>query len=409
MTVQNLLDRLNLYLGKFSGDTQEEQTQKINALNSAKDILLHQLGLPYSEKIYEFYFFDNQEKYPVPSDFIAPISLHYDETYLPENNNLNEKIEFIYEYPEKIIKKPKISDVVYWSIDLFSPSSSSSWERSIVLKTKPSKPSIVISGCDSVDNWSVSDDASDLSVDTSKYKTHSGSLKFKIDETTSGNARARITYNSPTPFDFSQNFLNKIFSFDLFIPYSQGIQNYIFKWGNDSSNFYFYITTSNSEDTIYDNDWNKFLVYWLYANYVGNPSPNNISFFEIEINYNEGVFISPQYFNLDSVLLLEPDKFILRYYSGLIVKQSDGALKSDFSSTTDTALYALADPTLGDLTAKIASYIYRPLVNNQIDNSVSVIKSISFDMLEPFFLKYPVKSPQYYRGTIDGPRYRYRQ
>lgn len=402
-----MLNFLNLYLGKFSGDTTEEQNQKIKALDSAKNILLHQLGLPYSERIYTFSFFENQEIYPLPFDFIAPISLHYDESQFPVYKNLNEQVEFIYEYPEKIISKPKISDVVYWSIDLFSPTQTSNWRESIRIKAIPRNRSIIINDCEDLNGWSVSNDATELSVDNLRYKTSGSSLKFKIDKALSSNQMATITYNSSSLFDFSTYILTGVFSFDLFIPYIQGISNIIFKWGQNSSNFYFYINNKNADATLYNNDWNKFLVYWQFANTVGSPTPNNVSFFEIEINYNESNFISPQYFNLDSIYLLNPDVFSLRYYSSYVVEASSGQLKSSFSDTTDTALYAVADPTLGDLTAKIASYIYAPTNNRDFSGAVSVIKSISFDLIEPYLLKYPPKTPQYYRGVFESPKLRY--
>jgi len=405
MTVNDLLTLVNAYLGKFSGDTTEEQTAKINFLNIAKNIISAELGLPFSEKKQTINFLQEKENYLLNSDFTEPISLSYDESFGSLYEDINQSVEFEYCYPEDIIKKPKESSVVRWSIE--PANIPQSGNLSLFVKALAVRGNLIINDCDDTTNWSVSDDATNLTVDTLKFQTGSGSLKFKIDETLSGNQRATLKLQNQN-FDLSSYVNLGNFFINLYMVDTTGLSSITLKWGQNSSNYYYVAQTTNVDGTLYNNSWNEFIFDWNNASTVGSPTADNVSYFEINIDYNETNFNSPQFWNLDTLQIISPDRFVLRYYSNLLVKDgSTSALKTKFENTNDIALYATTDPSLGDLTVRIAAMIYKPLANLEQNQTVSFMNSFYSAFLEPYKLRYPKRLPMYYRGRLAGPSLRW--
>jgi hypothetical protein len=396
---------MNVYVGKFSGDTTEEQTAKISAINIAKNIIISSLGIPASERTKTITFIETKEKYLLDNDFMEPISLYYDDTFGSIYENINTKVDFVYLYPEEIIKSVKENSIIRWGID-YSNVPTTSGLFSAIIKTKAVRNSLIIDDCDSTTNWSTGDDATSLTADTLKYKTGSASLKFKIDKTLSGNQRATLKLQISPSLDLSSYVNLGNFFLNLYMVNTTGFSSITLKWGQNISNYYWVSQTVNADGTLYNNSWNEFIFDWNNANVIGSPTSNNVSYFEINIDYNESQFASPQWWNLDTLQIISPDRFILRYYSQNVITDSSGNLKKDFSNTTDVAVYALADYTLGDLTARIAASIYKPLINKELGGDSSFLNSLSSELIEPFRLRYPKKTPLYYRGKIVGPRLR---
>jgi hypothetical protein len=400
MTLQDILNIFNFYAGKFSGDTTEEQTQKIRAINIAKDIIVSQLGLPSSEKTFTVSFSEDKEKYVLPPDFLEPISLYYDETFSSIYSDLNKGVVFEYLYPEEIIQKGKYAGVVFWGIDY------SDGQKKLFIKTLNSKSGSIIDNCENLSLWTGSNDATALSIDTIRFISGSGSLKFKIDETLSGNQRATLTLNSPTK-DFSSFVGIGSFYFQMFMDNPTGVSSVTLSWKTDNSNYWYAVATTNADgNSFQSNSWNELVFNWSDALQVGNPDASNINYFQIDIDYNETTFSSPQYWNIDLLKAIIIDRFTLRYYSENVVSSAGGTPKKDFSATDDIALFANTDASLGNVVAQLGATLYKPLVNKELGQDTSFINSLNPEVLDIYKLRFPKRTPIYYRGKLVNPTLR---
>ena len=403
MQTLQLLNLLNFYLGKFSVDTADEKAQKIRALNIAKDFIIPQLGLPSSERTYIFTFVEDQEKYTLPSDFLEPISLAYDETLGFVYSNINKTAEFIYEYPERLNKAPKTSGVVYWGIDY------SDGLKRIFVKATNIRSSFIINECDSLDGWQGLNDATNLTLDTTRFKRGSASINFKIDETISGDERATLKYNPLAPINLSSWTNKAVFFVDMYMVNSSGVSSITLKFGSSSTDYWSIAQTQNSDNQPFQsNSWNGIVFAWENAIQIGNPDAKNVNFFQIDIDYNEAQFVSPQYWNIDSLRIFSYDRFVLRYYSHNVVQDgTTGNLKKDLTNDNDIALFAQYDPSLGEFVALYASYMYEGFVNKNLTGAEKLLEFQEGRTITSYMLRYPKRTPIYYRGEIDYPLLRY--
>jgi len=405
MTLAEILNLFNYYLGRFIPDTPDEKTQKIRALNIAKDILISQLGLPSSERTTRINFVEEKELYVLPSDFVEPIALYYDETQSSIYSRTNRTTKFEFIFPEEIHSLTLAQEIVYWGID------NSDGSKKLLIKAFNTRRPFIIDDCDTTENWTALNDATYLVVDRVRFKTGAGSLKFKIDKTLSGVARASLKFTLPMPLDSGSWVNNGNFFINLYIVNPTGLSSVTLKWGSSATDYYLKTETTNADGLFPQaNSWNEFIFSWENAIAVGSPNPSQISFFQIDIDYDESQFVSPQYWNLDTLVLFSQDKFVLRYYSNLMVRNaSTGNLKKDFENDDDVAVFAEMDPSLGDLVARLAAVMYRPIVETQTGNDTAFLSSINTEILEAYRLRYPKRTPLYYRGRIKPPTYRYLQ
>jgi len=403
MTLTNILNLLNYYLGRFVADTPEEKTQKIRALNIAKDILISQLGLPSSERTTTINFVEEKEVYRLPNDFTEPIALYYDETQSSIYVNANRTTKFEFVFPEEVKNLTLAREIVYWGID------NADGSKKVLIKAFNTRQPMLIDECDTTDNWTALNDATNLTIDSVRFKTGAGSIKFKIDKTLSGVARASLKFTPPIALDLSSWVNNANFFINLYIVNPTGLSSVTLKWGSSASDYYYKTETTNADGlTPQANSWNEFIFSWENATVVGSPNISQINFFQIDIDYNETTFVSPQYWNLDTLKLFSQDRFILRYYSNLMVRDATtGNLKKDFENDNDVGVFAELDPQLGNDLARFAAIKYRVFVETQVGQDTAFLTNINTEILENLRLRYPKRTPLYYRGRIKQPTYRY--
>lgn len=403
MTTLQLLNLLNFYLGKFSGDTSDEKTQKIRALNIAKDFIIPQLGLPSSERTYSFVFVEDKEKYVLSSDFIEPISIYYDESLGNVYKTANRNTEFVYQYPEKLEKINKHSGIVYWGIDYANNI------KKIFIQAPNIRKGFTIDDCDSLTGWQGLNDATELTLDTTRYVKGSGSIQFKIDETVSGNARATLKFTPSSSLDLSSYQNKSYFYLNLYVDDPTGVTGITLKWGTDSSNYWSKTETQNADgDNLKADSWNEFLFSWENATAVGSPDAKSITFFQVDIDYNEAQFASPQYWNIDSLQLFSFDRFVLRYYSHNVVQDgTTGNPKKDLENDNDIALFAQYDPSLGEFVALYAAHLYEGFVNKNLEGTQELLKLYNEKLVGDYVIRYPKRTPIYFRGEISVPPTRF--
>jgi hypothetical protein len=144
--------------------------------------------------------------------------------------------------------------------------------------------------------WTASDDAASLAVNsTAGTWQHGGSsLGFDIDVSASANDYATLTYTG-TAYDLSSKTDTGNFEFWLYIPDAYYVSSVEFRIGNDSSNYYSYIFSSDYQGNAIHNGINLFSAGWSPSTYsrpskrfaeTGTVNDAVIDYCVVIINYN---------------------------------------------------------------------------------------------------------------------------
>lgn len=138
----------------------------------------------------------------------------------------------------------------------------------------------------SVTDWTGSDDAASVAVNTGEFQSGSSSVGFDIDVSASGNDYATLTYSSSTQADLSSYTDTGNFELTLNIPDVYYIDSIDFRIGNDSSNYYGYTFSGNYEGRNLENGYNLLSVAWSDTTETGTVNDAQIDYCYIRINYS---------------------------------------------------------------------------------------------------------------------------
>jgi hypothetical protein len=347
MTVDKILNKINDFLGYSGTDTTTEQDQKISAINSALSFMLGEFDFENSVKTTTLEFSEDQLVYSLPSDFVYLISLAYDnsiEPYISENN----RRDWLYESPETLIKLgSKPADAVLYSLE----------GNKIYILTKNVYPPLSIEKCENTTGFSVLNDAVNLGTSSAFKKEGDKSIKFDIDVSNSALNRASIKKTFSPSLNLKTYENKGSFTLWLYIQQTTNLTSISFNWATDGANYYKTTITTQADGSPFAVGWNFLKFNWKNATIIGSPDPENISYIQLDIDYNSSFTSSNNWF-LDDIKVLVYDPIVVKYYTNLVVKDASGSLKSSITATTDDVLIIQNELSLS-LIALLAIQHYR--------------------------------------------------
>lgn len=158
---------------------------------------------------------------------------------------------------------------------------------------------------DTVTGWAVSDDATNLALNTTDYELGGASLGFDIDVSASANDYATITYTGANQADIT-GFNNPSFNFSLFIKDAYFVENLEVRIGSDSSNYYeTTLIGTNYEGRSITDGVNKFALLKSQMQTTGTPVDTAIDYIRIRVNYSADM--EDTICRLNPVLTVEED------------------------------------------------------------------------------------------------------
>jgi hypothetical protein len=327
MTADKILNKINDFLGYAGIDTTTERDQKISAINSALSFMLGEFDFENSTKTITLEFSEDQLVYSLPSDFVYLISLAYDnsaEPYISENN----RRDWSYETPETLIKLgKKPSDAVLYSLE----------GNKIYILTKNVYPPLSIDKCENITGWSVLNDAVNLGTSSAFKKEGDKSIKFDIDVSNSALNRASLKRTFSPSLNLKTYENKGSFTLWLYIRQTTNLTSISFNWATDAANYYKATVTNQANGTPFIVGWNFLKFNWKDATIIGNPDPQNITYIQLDIDYNSSFTSSNNWF-LDDIKVLVYDPIVVKYYTNLVVRDTSGSLKSSITATTDDVL-----------------------------------------------------------------------
>jgi hypothetical protein len=327
MTAQKIIEKIDSFLGNISGNTSQEISLKLSAINSSLSYLIGEYDFENSIKSYTIDFDSEQIVYKLPDDFVALISLNYElsqDAYV----DANRKKGWLYVSPEKIVKFGKVpSDAVLYALD----------GKKLYILTDNVFSKKTIDGCESLDGWSVLNDADNLDLTTIYRKKGKSAIKFDINVSKSPLNRATLKKTFTTSLNLKNYEGVSSFTFWIYIQRTTNLSSISFNWGTDSANYYKVSVSQQADGTPFVIGWNFLRFNWKDAIIIGSPSPSSIGFVSIDIDYSSS-FTSSSNWYLDEIRVLIYDPIVVNYYSNLVVKSSTNVLKSSVDSTTDDVL-----------------------------------------------------------------------
>lgn len=186
----------------------------------------------------------------------------------------------------------------------------------------------------------VNSDAFNLAVDSVDFTEGSGSLKFDIDVSQSGNNRATIFNDAYTSRDLSNSKDLASWFLDVKFPDVDDITSVTFYWGTDSSNYYSVTQTTDMNGDAFVADWNHNLQFeWLGATVTGTPDDEDIAYLRIDINYAVGQADATS-FKIDNLRLIRPEPLKFYYTSWALGETSAGVDLYKFTASTDVPYFS---------------------------------------------------------------------
>lgn len=317
MTLQNILDNVNDYVGNYSTGT-EDPNAKIRAVNRAIEFLKRKLGFPCDEVIQTFFFSEDQIYYDLESDFDESIKLLYHDITL----NIPGREWNYYSYPDILRSTGGSRGYRYGFTGI-------NGKKQLVIFGSNIRKGQTLFTFDAIGNWTATDDASNLALDT--FQKYNGDSSFSFDITNNtGIATLQVTGLALDMYDLFQN--NGFVKFWTWMS-DNNIDDVTLKLMTDNSNYYSITTNLADDGTAFSEDqWIKLGFSVNDAVAVGTPDAHTITKIRIEFDLGAG-FTTATDFRVDYMFTTYPDEMDLIYYSSIKGTDSTGATAKQLLDT----------------------------------------------------------------------------
>lgn len=195
--------------------------------------------------------------------------------------------------------------------------------------TKDITPSpTLIDSVSSTTNWSVGDDAQNLTKDSLVFISGGASLNFDVSGV---GTTAYLENSSLTSVDLStQDEQSQVFLW-VYIPNTSIVSNFNLRWGNDSSNYWSQTVTSAHYGE-FETGWNLLAFNWNGATETGTVDPSAIDYVRVTLTYDGTADTD---FRIDQIFSSVGEIFEIVYYSKYLFRNSSGVWLETPSDDTD--------------------------------------------------------------------------
>jgi hypothetical protein len=167
--------------------------------------------------------------------------------------------------------------------------------------------------------WSTTGTASNLQSDYVNFVKYSSSLSFDLGSGVNPSTGS-LEVSLLQDINLLQYVLQGRFFYYVYLPIASNFTSIEVEVGSDSSNYWSYLSTSNTFGNAFVNGWNMLGFNWSDASVSGFPDASDISYIKVSYNYNgtqmNGVKLNNIFFSLGAIYEIEYySKFLFRDYS----------------------------------------------------------------------------------------------
>jgi hypothetical protein len=329
VTVSNIIDIVNTDIGDDSNDRVTEP-ERLSAITEATAWMQEELGNDHQVKVHGVQYSDIKHQYRL-DDTIPDIMNGTDLRLDTKNPNSH----FVFKSASDVLQDIEngIGENSY-GIDRYSG-------RSYLTINYPSSTNHeVIAHLDNVDDWTIDNDAINLTSDSKEVRQGSGSAMFDVDVSVSVNDSATVKSSAAiTPSDLTiYDDLGYYFLW-VYIPDAIDITSVDLIWGTDASNYWTDTATEDTYGLSFSDGWNLVEFDWSASATVGSPSAANVSYYEMTINYN-ATQVDDTGFRFDGLQITNTEKVTLHYTSFHVGEDNAGNDLLSFTATTDVPFFS---------------------------------------------------------------------
>lgn len=334
VTTQDLLTKLSERLRDSTTGTLDT-TKKISALNDALFDLQTYFNFLWGKRTTTINYFEDVFAYTAPTDYMEGIDLRLEENDFADNYPTFELVDMDALARFKGLGNSK-SRYAYDVKD---------GAKYIYITHGSRKDSIVMHDMDSVTangTWAVvaASDAVSLEADTVEYQKGSGSLKFMVDVSNSGNNYAAIENSTVSSQDLSKYNNTGSMLARVYIPSVTYVTGLTGRWGSSSSDYYEKAITTNAQGGALVAGWNVVKFDWETATTTGTPDDTAIDYLYLQLTYSASQ-ADMSYVRFDHIVFALPEKLTLHYYTNYVAKDTSNTYIAKLTSTTtDQPLYS---------------------------------------------------------------------
>ena len=257
----------------YARNTNLDTTRVIRAIDQAVDYVNTEMGLPSQEFEYTFDFDEEQPTYTLPTGFLEPIWMRY------QDDELNKNSYFSYLPPEYIYRRidAVTGDTLLWSVGVLN-----NLPLLYVLAQNSMAP-ITIDTFDinNDTNWTAGGNAASIADDYIIYKEGSGSMKFNVVVSgTSATLTSTVNNFDLTPFQTIGHF-----KFWLYLQATTHFTSISLKFGTTASAYWLQSATTQADGSAFVIGWNEIDLPWSTATEVGSPDYTNMDYFQFILTY----------------------------------------------------------------------------------------------------------------------------
>jgi hypothetical protein len=164
-------------------------------------------------------------------------------------------------------------------------------QQNSYLRTVPKSKVTLLDDCQSINGWTASDDATNVTLDTENFEWESASVAFDVDVSVSGNNYATLTKTLTTPINLSAKTDTGNFEYSIYLQDAYYVSSIDVRIGNDSSNYYSTTFITNYEGKAFGNGVNYLSVAWgnevqgRVINETGTVNDSVLDYLFVRINY----------------------------------------------------------------------------------------------------------------------------
>jgi hypothetical protein len=348
-----------LDLKDYARNQSLDTARALRLINHATDIVYAQMGIPSQEVEYNFYFDETQNTYPLPVDYIEPISLRYTN---PKVMNWRGSDNWTWKPAEFLFNKLK--HIWYGSKFWGHDASSGAWRLYVLAKNLVSALTFDTFDSNNAADWTATNDATNIRDDNVTFETGWGSLAFDIDSNVDHLATLTSYVQAMSISQYNGMGYFKVW---LYLPNITNFTNVSFTWGSDHSNYFISTVTTQQDGSAFIVGWNQLSFSWATATQVGSPNLEMVGYIQFNFDYTAG-YTGGTYFRLDYLRLVSLDQLTLTYYTAYKGTDSTGATKKqDFTLLTDLFTFPVFDISIRSLISLYAAILLDPSLI--VDNS----------------------------------------
>lgn len=329
VNVSDIVDIVNSSIGDDSEDRITNQ-DRINSISEATSWIQEELGNDHQKKVHTLSYSNIKHQYRL-DDNIADVVNAADIRLDVEESAGN----FVFKSGSDVLQDiGQGNGENSYGIERYDGKSY------LVINYPASVPSETIQNLDSTDDWEVDDDATNLRTDSKEVKSSGNSLMFDIDVSLSVQDKATIKSTaSLSPADLTPYEDLGTFFLWVYIPDATDITSVDLVFGTDSSNYWLDSATETTNGEAFSDRWNLVQFEWKDATAVGSPDPENVSYYEMSINYNN-TQVDDTGFRFDGLQITLTKKMYFHYTSYNVGVDNDGNDIIHFENLNDVPFFS---------------------------------------------------------------------